>query len=429
MPSHKPTLSEQFLRTDLEEQVFCTAAETKPDRVGVEVEFFPLIRSQLGTASAQPEREKAGSFLGLYPWLLLLAERHGWVPQSVESSAALAFKLQSGGTVTLEPGGQIEYSSPPFARPELALEDAATAERLLCEEGDRVGLTFETGGFNRWLGGSPPQLVVRKPRYLVMDRHFQNIGPYGRMMMRQTCATQINLDFGSPEKMEARWQVANLAMPALNALFANAPHQYNGTHFKSFRYEIWRHTDPCRTGAVPTLLEADPVTCWLQLALDASVMLVPSEQEGFRAPYKPVSFRGWMSGQADPADGYPDLDDWHLHLTTLFPDVRPRGFLELRLIDGLPARYRAAAVVLTTALLYNDGLCTEGLRMLRSQSVIGQKSEKERFEAGKRLLECAVEETDHAALREYYHECTLQGLTPADQQNVDSPVSALIPQS
>ena len=429
MPSRKPILSEQFLRDDLEEQVFCTVAEPRPDRVGVEVELFPLIRSQLGTASAQPEREKAGSFLGLYPWLLLLAERYGWTSQSVESSAALAFKLQTGGTVTLEPGGQIEYSSPPFEHPEQALEDAAIVEKLLCSEGERVGLWFETGGFNRWLGGNPPQLVVQKPRYLVMDQHFQKTGPYGRMMMRQTCATQINLDFGSVEKMERRWRLANLASPALNALFANAPHEYNGTHFKSFRYEIWRHTDPCRTGALPGLLEADPVTAWLQLALDASVMLVPSEQEGFRAPCKPVSFRGWMNGEADSSDGFPDLDDWHLHLTTLFPDVRPRGFLELRLIDGLPAQHRTAAVVLATSLLYNDGLLGEGLRLLSSQAKISERSEKERFLVGKALLECAAEETGHAALREYYHEFALQGITPADQADVNNPVSALIPQS
>ena len=427
MPSTKPILTEQFLRDDLESRVFAPASGSSEDRVGVEVEFFPLVRSRIGSGLAQPGREGNQDFPGLFPWLNALAAECGWSCSPAES-AALAFQLKNGGAITLEPGGQVEYSSPPFHTPEEALADVAQVESLLCREGEKVGLTFATCGFNRWLGDAAPQLVVQKPRYLVMDRHFEKIGPYGRMMMRQTCATQINLDFGSAEMLERRWRVANLASPALNALFANAPHSYRGTDFKSFRYEIWRYTDPCRTGSLDGLLDTDPVSAWLNFALEASVMLIPADGD-FREATTPISFRQWMNGDGHPDDGFPDMDDWQLHLTTLFPDVRPRGFLELRLIDALPPQARDAAVVLSTMLLYNRHLLEESLRVLEAAPQIAEKSEHERFLAGKLLLEYAAEETDHAVLREYYRDFARRGATPADHEEAERRIPALIQQN
>lgn len=428
MPASKPILTEQFLREDLEQRVFSPASASGDDRVGVEVEFFPLVGSRLGSGAAQPDREGNEDFPGLFPWLNSLAEEYGWLCNPAES-AALAFRLKNGGAITLEPGGQVEYSSPPFLTPEEALADVAAIETLLCREGGKAGLIFTACGFNRWLGDAAPRLVVQKPRYLVMDRHFEEIGPYGRMMMRQTCATQINLDFGSPEFMERRWRLANLASPALNALFANSPSRYRGTDFKSFRYEIWRHTDPCRTGSLPGLLESDPVSAWLSFALEASVMLVPTESGDVRSATLPMSFRQWIDGEGDPADRFPDAGDWELHLTTLFPDVRPRGFLELRLVDALPGNVRNAAVVLATGLLYNRNLLTEGLRILEGMPTIAEKSEKERFLIGKMLLEYAAEEMDHAALREYYRDFARKGATPADREVAESGIPALIQQN
>lgn len=415
MPSSNPVLTERSLYDHLAATVFAKADGRAGDRVGVEVEFFPLLSAFLHTADAQPEREESDRFIGLYPWLRSLARRHGWSEASTESTAALAFDVPGEGRVTLEPGGQIEYSSPPLGSAAEALDDVEQFERVLTEEGESVGLILASEGFNRWLGTAEPKLVVEKPRYRIMDRHFERIGPFGRQMMRRTCATQINLDFGSSEKAERRWRAANMIAPALNALFANSPGTLDGVHYPSYRYEIWRRTDPCRAGSVIGM-DGDPAEAYLRFAFDAPVMFVRGGDGRFLAPARPMTFRQWMNGEGEWSHGLPDMEDWAIHLTTLFPHVRPRGFMEIRSIDALPAPQRRAAVILTTELLYND-------RLLDAMFSVADQSNRNgtvltdgwegRFAHGRRLLEIAIEETRSDELRNYRSRFTARRLTPA----------------
>ena len=306
--------------------------------------------------------------------------------------------------MTLEPGGQIEYSTSPHDTATGALEDAGCFERLLIEEGEKVGLIFPIEGFNRHLGSEVPRLVVRKPRYIVMDRHFDRIGPYGRMMMRQTCATQINLDFGPPDVAVERWRLANLAAPALNALFANSPRDHGGERYRSFRYEIWRNTDPCRTDLpYDRVASDDPVALYLRFALDATVLVIADPTDGFRAPSRPMTFREWMS---DGEPTFPDMEDWRTHLTTLFPDVRPRGFIEIRSIDALAGAERRVAVELVSGLIYNERCRKRGLALFEDPSLLRKGSphapREDRFGVGRRLMEIGLEEMGSEALRGYY---------------------------
>ncbi|MCB0712498.1 MAG: hypothetical protein KDD67_09230 [Ignavibacteriae bacterium] len=392
-------LTENSLYEQLFNEVF-TSSNTDRDQVGVEVEFFPILVSHINTGAAQPGKNSGSGFIGLYPWLMLLADRHDWQPAPVESSAAIAFTLREGGRVTLEPGGQIEYSTIPHPNLTEALNDVERFEQLLREEGERVGLTFLSEGFNSHLGGEIPQLVVQKPRYLLMDQHFAEVGPYGRMMMRQTCATQINLDFGSPDVAVERWRLANLAAPALNALFANSPNVFHDQNYQSFRYEIWRKTDPCRTNfSYEASWSGDPVATYMSFALDATVLAISDPVEGFRSPSRSLTFRQWI---VEGGDSGPDLDDWRTHLTTLFPDVRPRGFIEIRSIDALSGPLRRAAVELTVALLYNDQVRRRGLKLFEDR-VLRAKGEpvsswEERFSVGKKLLEIACAEENLESL-------------------------------
>ena len=386
------------------------------DRVGIEVEFFPMLLSHLNTGAAQPKRNEGSGFMGLYPWLLLLADRHGWKPASVESSAAIAFVLPKGGRVMLEPGGQIEYSTLPRKRYQDALSDAEEFEQLLTDEGRGVGLTFLAEGFNSRLGSATPRLIVEKPRYLLMDKHFAEIGPYGRMMMRQTCATQINLDFGAPEIATERWKLANLVASPLNALFANSPHLLDETCRPSFRYEIWRRTDPCRTNFPQEAIHSlNPAEAYLRFALDASVLVISDEIDGFRSPDHPMTFHEWMT---EGERSYPDIDDWCVHLTTLFPDVRPRGFIEIRSIDALSTHERHAVVVLTTGLLYNNKLRRRGLELLKDPVTLSQAeptaSWENRYKVGQKLLEIGLEELESDELIWYHEEYAVCGKTPAD---------------
>lgn len=434
MPSSVPVLAEYHLYRYLDLQIFSCAGRPQEDRVGIEVEFFPLLRERLGTQQAQPGREGDPFFSGLYPWLLSVAERHGWHRESDPASCDLAFLLPGSGRLTLEPGGQIEYSSPPFASADEALDDVEAFESFLRREGETVGLIFLSEGFNGMLGDADPSLVVPKPRYLAMDSHFQEIGPFGRQMMRRTCATQINLDFGDMETAPLRWRAANIIAPPLNALFANSPHVLDGTAYTGYRYEIWRRADPCRAGCSVGIDDPDPVSAYLRFALDASVMLEVGPDGECRRPERHLTFRSWLRGEkvGEEADGtrrYPDMKDWELHLTTLFPHVRPRGFLELRSIDALPAGARRAAVVLAASLLYNAGLCAAVIRLFRTWKKeirkerngsphgfpnIPADDREERFAFGKKLLEMAIEETGHPALHEYYRDFTRHGRTPAD---------------
>lgn len=424
MPAIDPILTEQLLHDHLASEIFSSSGEEGNDRVGIEVEFFPLLRSRLGTPEAQPTREGDASFVGLYPWLLSVAERYGWAQESAPNSPDLAFLLPTGGRITLEPGGQVEYSSPPFDSAEEALEDVEGVEGLLRCEGERVGLMIVSEGFNRWFGGGAPELIVEKPRYLLMDRHFQKIGPFGRQMMRQTCATQINLDFGSGQTAVARWHTANMIAPALNALFANSPYTLDDIFYRSYRYQIWRRTDPSRAGYTVGEQDADPVAPYLRFALDASVIMIALSDEECCAPAGPMSFRSWMNGERANLHGYPDLHDWELHLTTLFPHVRPRGFLELRSIDGLPAPARRAAVILATSLLYNEGLRDAARALCDARRLQGEEGIRanenpteaddwnERFALGKALLEMAVEKTGSRVLRDYLTGITARKATP-----------------
>src|SRR5207248_1900819 len=168
---------------------------------------------------------------------------------------------------------------------------------------------------------------------------------------------QINLDFGPQSVIAERWRLVNMIAPSLNAIFANSPHTFHGRHYRSFRYEIWRHADPTRTGRLYDRPDLDPVADYLRFALDASVMMTHDREGGLVPPPHLMTFRQWLAGQS--SCGFPTFADWRLHLTTLFPDVRPRGWMEIRSIDALPPKWWSVPVALTTSLIYNDALRQE----------------------------------------------------------------------
>jgi glutamate--cysteine ligase len=180
--------------------------------------------------------------------------------------------------------------------------------------------------------------------------------------MRHTASLQVNLDLGPEGLWQERWLLANLMAPITLAVFANSP----GPAGVSTRALSWQHLDPTRTGFPAALVAAetsDPKSAWAEAAMDAEVMLVRSEDGRWMTPEPGFSFRDWVT-HGHPEVGWPTLDDLEYHLTTLFFEVRPKGFLELRTCDSLPDRWRAAPVVFTTALLYDDRARTQALDLL-----------------------------------------------------------------
>jgi len=238
--------------------------------------------------------------------------------------------LPGGSRVTFEPGGQLELSSRALPGAE-AVCAALTAD--LAEVHRRVpGIALVGAGVDPV---RPPRMQLDEPRYRCMSGYFGDL-----TMMCSTASVQVCLDIGTAEQAARRWRLAHLLGPVLVASFANSPlHRGRRTGWRSTRQAVWARLDPTRTTAP---VGDDPEEAWTEYALDAQVMLIRGESWIIRPGF---TFREWMR------TGRPTLDDFAYHLTTLFPPVRPQGWLELRMIDALPEPYWRVPVAGAAALV------------------------------------------------------------------------------
>ncbi len=406
-------------------ELFCADRSVADKRIGLELELFPVVvdtvRQRCAPVPLRSEHLGQPTLLGL---LGLVAEVGGGLLADQEHDI-IAVDLPGRGKITLEPAGQIEYSGLPLQSPRLALEDLRAVVQMLSGAAAAMGISLLACGYNRFCDQEDLDLLVRKPRYLAMDRHLAAIGPFGRKMMRSTCSLQINIDFGRPEVVAERWRLANMIAPSLNALFASSPHRHDGRYYRSFRYEIWRHTDPTRTGRLYDCPDLDPVADYLRFALDATVMILRDDMGGCACPDRPFTFRQWLAGEG--GHGFPDWDDWRTHLTTLFPDVRARGWMELRSLDALPPALWDVPVCMAFALLYDDDLRRLALNLLEGRSRRRDRFASEHdgyweadYRTGVELLELAIPAIADpllAASAAHYHQrYALRGATPADDR-------------
>ncbi|MGH3379883.1 MAG: ergothioneine biosynthesis glutamate--cysteine ligase EgtA, partial [Actinoallomurus sp.] len=254
--------------------------------------------------------------------------------------------LPGGSTVTFEPGGQLELSSPPAA-------DLTSCRRTLDADLAHVEDTLRPLGLALLATAidphRPPRRQLRAPRYDAMEAYYDRRGTVGRTMMCSTAAVQVNLDAGvDAADVACRWQALNALGPVLVAAFANSPlHAGRLTGWKSSRQAVWQRLDPPRTSRpVPG---TDPVTSWADYALDAPVMLMRRDSGGWITD-PGITFREWVDdGRA--AFRPPTEDDLAYHLTTLFPPVRPRAWFEVRYVDAQPRRWWPVPVALLVGLL------------------------------------------------------------------------------
>lgn len=264
--------------------------------------------------------------------------------------------LPGGGLISFEPGGQLEISSacapglPRLIRGTRA--DVAVVESLLADAGLRSGgLAMDAH--------RPPLRSLRLPRYAAMEQHFRRSGGAGLTMMCSTAALQVSLDAGldtpGADGLAARWRHMHSLLPVLVAMFANSPFR-NGapTGWRSSRQASWLATDPSRT-AQPPLHSPDPRLDWARYALDALVLCIPSrgkdrnaaDDASWQAPAG-LTMREWLRGNGPrPATE----EDLRYHLSTLFPPVRPQGFLELRVIDAQAGGDWEVPAAVVTALM------------------------------------------------------------------------------
>ncbi|MGH2717384.1 MAG: glutamate-cysteine ligase family protein, partial [Actinomycetota bacterium] len=303
MPSQLPSLRTDEAVRFIEERCFPPTAADAPGtlRCGLEIEW---LTTPLGDPRSHLPAEEA----------LRLVEIVGDLPGCSK--------------VTLEPGGQIELSSAPGDLADVCRlmgADARVARRRL----EAAGVAMVSVGLDPT---RPPRRVLEAPRYVAMEKFFDLHGPAGRTMMCSTGSVQVNLSLGSGEEQEARWRQANLIGPAMTAAFANSPFLHGApSGWRSSRAAVWRMLDLSRTSPVP--LVGSAANAWARYALNAQVMLVRDATGAFLPDLEHLTFGAWMA--KGHAVGFPTEDDLSYHLTTLFPPVRPRGWLELRVLDAL----------------------------------------------------------------------------------------------
>lgn len=253
--------------------------------------------------------------------------------------------LPSGSLVTVEPGGQVEVSPPPSAFVadliSLTSRDVATLAGLL----DRYGLVLGSRGTDPL---RPPTRLLQVPRYEAMQAAFDLIGPQGSRMMCSTASIQVCLDAGEADEVATRWRAAHALGPAMVALFANSP-DLGGRHtgWASSRLRATLGTCPPFTLAPePT---DDPAGQWARMAMEAPVICVRGDGRSWAAP-RGLNFSRWIH-QPGLVGRHPTLDDLDYHLTTLFPPVRPKGYLEIRYLDAQAGHRWVTPVALLAALM------------------------------------------------------------------------------
>jgi glutamate--cysteine ligase len=324
------------------------AAGCKPPerwRIGTEHEKFAFRCDDLRPLPYEGERGIRAVLEGLCGY--------GWTP--IEENGHIIALTRGGASVTLEPGGQVELSGAPVETVHQTCREVDDHLRQVKEIGCRLDVGFLGLGFNPlWRRDDVPWMP--KGRYAIMRRYMPLRGDLGLDMMLRTCTVQVNLDFASEADMVKKFRVSLALQPIATALWANSPFiEGKPSGFLSYRSHIWTDTDPDRTGILPWVFE-DGMSFerYVDWVLDAPMYFV--YRDGQYIDVAGQSFRDFMNGRLPALPGQiPTLGDWSDHLTTVFPEVRLKRFLEMRGADGGPWRRLCALPAFWVGLLYDQG--------------------------------------------------------------------------
>lgn len=313
-------------------------------RIGTEHEKFGFLTDSHAPLPYDGERSIHALLKGL--------QRFGWAP--VEEQGKLIGLSRDGASVSLEPGGQFELSGAPLAT---VHETAAETARHLAEVAEvtaDMGVAFlGLGAAPEWTQDEMP--VMPKGRYRLMTEYMGRVGTHGTQMMYRTSTVQVNLDFGSEADMVKKFRVSLALQPVATALFANSPFfegRPNG--HMSWRSRIWRDLDASRTGMLPFVFEEgfgfERYADWV---LDVPMYFV--YRDGNYVDARGQSFRDFLDGRLPALPGEtPTLSDWADHLTTVFPEVRIKKFMEMRGADAGDRAQLAALPAFWVGLLYDQ---------------------------------------------------------------------------
>jgi glutamate--cysteine ligase len=351
-----------------DELVAYLEAGSKPKsewRIGTEHEKFGFYRQGHGPVAYGGER-------GIRVLLETLHERFCWDEIVTESGNIIALGRKDcpkGGAVSLEPGGQLELSGAPLETVHETAEELRQHLAEVSEVGGELGIGFLGLGFSpKWTLAETP--VMPKERYRIMARYMPKRGKRGLDMMFRTATVQVNLDFSDEADMVAKLRAGLALQPVATALFANSPFTDGSPNgYQSYRAEMWRDTDPDRSGLLPFPFDDGMgFERYVDYALDVPMYFV--YRDGRYIDVAGASFRDFLAGKLAALPGMrPTADDWADHLTTLFPDVRLKRFLEMRGADAGSFAQIVALPALWTGLLYDRTALDGALALTRDWTV------------------------------------------------------------
>ena len=390
-----------------------------PDKDNPEESFLPL-----------PVDGESGIFSVLEKLVELTKDTTDPLEKIYEKDMLLALTSKSGSKITIEPGGQIELSDAP--RNSLLEVHNSLQSYLKLLKKAVAGF----GGRFLFQGVQPIHALkvlpfFPKSRYRVMLPYMLNTGSLGQWMMKASSGIQVSIDYASIEDMERKFIFLNRLSPFLTAIFANSP-LISGARsgYLSYRSHIWENTDNSRSGLPEDFLSSDfRIEDYIDWALKSSPYHL--KRDGEEILTTDWSFQDLMDGK------HPDLkmskDDWEAHLGMLFPDIRIKNILEVRVIDSISPQYSIAVPALIGALLYNETAFTSVQSILMDLpdeefKIYKKAAAKDALHAevnrinfakiGRIVVEKAIEglgSADENWLLPYFEQYTKDGLTPADE--------------
>ncbi|MBA3644870.1 MAG: hypothetical protein H0W63_01700 [Gemmatimonadaceae bacterium] len=348
------SLDEAALLDDVRSRLFAPSSPART--IGAELELIPIHTETHAAVRIDDPHLPSSSRI-----VRRVAERQGWREASADGSAP-SWDLPDGARISFEPGGQIEISSAPQSSCSGLIASLQNIVSMLSDAAAEEDIELLSAGADPYNGIDSVPLQLAAERYLRMTRYLAGRGEFGIRMMRQTAALQISVEHG-PRPLD-RWRLLNALAPYIIAIFANSP-RYGGrdTGHASYRTHFWRNLDESRTG-IP-FRESDPAAAYTRFALGAGTL---------RAENGAGEFHPFASLLHAPETA---MSDWHFHLSTLFPEIRPKEYFEVRSADAIAASDLAAPLVFVTGLVYDDDAT------MRALDVLGAPDEKMLVIAGR----------------------------------------------
>lgn len=357
MPLEKPIENKAELISYLE-------GGSKPEdgwRIGTEHEKFPY---RLDNLRPLPYEGKVSIRA-----LLEGFKKFGWEPV-LEKGNPIAMVKSGGGSISLEPAGQLELSGAPLKNIHETC-DEVTGHLQQCRAIARdLDIGFLGLGFHpKWSNDEMPWMP--KGRYKIMREYMPKVGSHGLEMMQSSCTVQVNLDYKNEADMVKKFRVSLALQPIATALFANSPFKEGRpSGYLAYRSRVWTDVDADRQGMLPFVFENGfGFERYVDYVLDVPMYFV--YQNGNYIDASGQSFRNFLDGKLPALPGRkPTIKDWEDHMSTAFPEVRLKTFLEMRGADGGPWARLCALPALWAGLLYDTQALDESWELVKDWSMV-----------------------------------------------------------